>query len=413
MKKQFRLLFTTIVILGLLFSSCEKLFEEEPGGGDDQFLASYELTSTISQIEVNAIFAYLAVQYPDAETIKEKATEAVKVYKITYNTTFQDEPITASGLVCIPIGTETYPVLSFQNGTNTLHDNAPSVNPDRDLFQFIEAVAATGFIVVLPDYIGFGASDDVFHPYLDKESTVQCCIDLLKATKELMANHNLKVNVSDDLYITGYSMGGWATCQLQKEIETNYATEFNLKASACCAGPYNLIYINNYIMENETYPRPYFPMFMLNSYINLGDITNNYSDIVNEPYASLIPNLFDGTKDGDEIDAQLTTLTSELYTEAFRNGYQAYEEFTSVRQTLLKNSVEPWVVTTPMAIIHGAEDTFVPPQVSQNLYDDIIALGVSENLVQHLAIPGVDHTEGIVPAGVASIKWFLEIRNGE
>ncbi|NQU87518.1 MAG: hypothetical protein HQ541_17330, partial [Mariniphaga sp.] len=76
--------------------------------------------------------------------------------------------------MCIPIGTDAYPLLSFQNGTNTLHANAPSVNPDWELYRFLEAVSSTGFVLAIPDYIGFGSTEEKFHPYLDKESTIQC-----------------------------------------------------------------------------------------------------------------------------------------------------------------------------------------------------------------------------------------------
>ncbi|NQU87786.1 MAG: hypothetical protein HQ541_18710, partial [Mariniphaga sp.] len=238
-----------------------------------------------------------------------------------------------------------------------------------------------------------------------------CVTDMLRATKELTASHNLSTNMTDELYIAGYSMGGWATLCLQKAIETDYSDEFNLKASACSAGPYDLLFINSHILALENYPMPYFLGYMLDSYTKLGDITNNISDIVNEPYASKIPILYDGTLDGEQINNQLTTSVDDLLTTEYRDGFLANPDFSSVRLTLLNNSVIAWNLTTPLAILHGAEDDFVTPQVSENLYEDFLSKGASENLVQISIFPDIDHPAGIIPCGIASINWFLQIKD--
>ncbi|MCK7542048.1 MAG: hypothetical protein MZV63_69755 [Marinilabiliales bacterium] len=73
----------------------------------------------------------------------------VNVYSITYNTEFMGTDVTASGLVAIPSVPGTYPVLSFQNGTNTLHSAAPTADPQGLLYQMIEYIAGTGYVVII------------------------------------------------------------------------------------------------------------------------------------------------------------------------------------------------------------------------------------------------------------------------
>jgi len=410
-RKWIRYIAGTIMAV-LIFSSCEDLFERDPDAEDNEYLASMELIKTISPTEATSLFAYLKTLYPDAQTISDEASTGVKVYKITYHTGFQGSPVIASGLVCTPSGSGEYPLLSFQNGTNTLHNNAPTVNPDWQMYQFLEAVSSTGFVIAIADYIGFGSSEELFHPYLDKESTMRCIIDMLQATKELAEPHNLDIALSNDLYITGYSMGGWATLCLQKALETEFTNEFNLKASACAAGPYDLEFISDSIMKQETYPMPYFLGYILHSFTSLGQVTNPLSDILKEPYASRIPSLYDGNKDGDEINSQLTSSVSDLFTEAYQEGYRTDPNFSSVMQTLLRNSVEAWNINTPLMLLHGEEDEFVPPQVSEKMYDDLRTAGTDENMIQKVYFPGIDHPEGIIPCGIAGINWFLEIKNG-
>ena len=414
MNKYSKIPFIVTLLISVLFTSCKK--NSEGPTPSDKYLVSYKQEKTISNLEVAATLNYLSVLYPNAKTIANKAVSGVTVYKITYNTTFQSQPIIASGLVCVPTGLQKYPMISYQNGTITLHTDAPTVASDTTemgkLYTFLETVSSTGFVIAIPDYIGFGSTESTFHPYLDKASTIPCVIDMIRATKELMASNNLNVQLSNDLYITGYSMGGWATLQLQKTIETDYSNEFNLKASACGAGPYDLTYINNSVMGQTHYPMPYFLGYMLNSYTQLGEITNNLSDIINEPYASEIPSLYDGNHSGDQINSQLTTSVDSLFTAAYRNGYQTATEFSSVRQALSDNSIAAWNISTPLTLLHGEADTFVPVQDSKNLYNDFLNLGVSSNMVHLVTFPGVDHSGGIVPSEIDAINWFIQIKDG-
>jgi predicted esterase len=306
------------------------------------------------------------------------------------------------------MGEGTFPVMSYQNGTNTLHSQAPSVNPNNELYLMLEFVASTGFVVSIPDYLGFGASDNMFHPYMDKESTVQSVLDMLRAVEELATNY-LDIELKNDLYISGYSQGGWATMQVQKAIEQQFSNEFNLKASACGAGPYDLSYINEYILSQTEYPMPYFAGYMLNSYTNLGDVTTPPDTIFNEPYAGKISTLYDGSKSGEEINAQLTTSVEDLFNASYIENYATDTIYSSLMETLETNSISAWATSVPTRIYHGEEDDFVPAQVSQNIYQDFLDAGVSSNNVELYPLPGLDHTGGIIPTGLASVNWFLEL----
>jgi len=392
-----------------LFTACD-LFNNDDDNEkpQDRFLVSYEMVKSYLPDYINLVFNSVASDNPQINFIQENIKNGVIVYKIKYNTVFKGQLKIASGLVCVPTGGGSYPVLSYQNGTNTLHSEAPSVNPDNDLFLLLEFVASTGFIVVMPDYLGFGETQDMFHPYLHKESTVQVVLDMLRATKELNANY-LEIEQNDKLYIAGYSQGGWATMQVQKEIETIHAGEFNLQASACGAGPYDLNYINNYVTQLTTYPMPYFLAYMIDSYTRLGDVTTPITEIFQEPYATKVPTLFDGSKSGEELNAELSSTIEYLFTNDYINNSTTDAKYASVVSTLTKNSVTAWKTTTPTMIIHGMNDDFVPRQVSSNLYQDFLKEGIAIDKVTWLPLPGYGHQTGIVPSGLASIKWFIEL----
>lgn len=408
MKKNPFLKSALIILIFSLFSSCNP----DEGGEQpiDQYLVSYEKYKTYLPSYIKSILSALEDDYPQLSEISDHMVHGVEVYKITYMTKFDGKDIMASGIVSIPITEGAFPLLSFQNGTNTQNSNAPSVNPDSELYILLEFMASAGFVVSAPDYLGFGASKTMFHPYLDKESTVQTVTDMLRAVNELLTNH-LNKEVSKDLYITGYSQGGWATAQLQKTIEQESSGEFNLKASACGAGPYDLKLVNDYILAQTEYPMPYFIGYIFNSYINLGDITNTPADVFKLPYSDRILQLYDGTKSGEEINAQLTTITDVLFTEEYKTTANTNTKFSTVMATLEKNSVTAWKTNVPTMLLHGSADNYVPPTTSANLYNGFLEQGADISQVTLVPIPGAGHTTGIVPACVASFSWFIELNS--
>ncbi len=359
----------------------------------------------------NVLSLYANV-YPQLKNISDNLDYDIDVYTITYSTKFKDSDVIASGLVSVPSTAGTYPLMSYQNGTNTLHSEAPSVNPDNQLFLLLEFIASTGFVVSVPDYLGFGASSNMFHPYLDKESTIQSVTDMLRAVDELTVNH-LGFKINKDLYITGYSQGGWATMQLQKAIEDNSDSEFNLKASSCGAGPYDLRYVNDYILGLTNYPMPYFVGYIFNSYLNLGDITNSAGDIFKSPYDQRIMTLYNGTKSGDEINAQLTTATADLFTADYISTANTNVKFSSVISSLGKNSIAAWKTNIPTLLTHGTADNYVPEQISKNMYNEFLAKGVDASKIEYIAIEGAGHNTAIIPSGVATFNWFISLNNAQ
>lgn len=406
--KNFNFFHTCLLLLaiaGLALNSCKK--DEISDQKDAQNYVSSEIKSEITTQEVANTFVSVA---PEAIVLNSLIRYDVEVRKVTYKTVFKDKSILASGLVCLPKAPGNYPVMSFQNGTNTLYSEAPSVSEDKFLLPVIESITAMGFIVVIPDYIGFGASANVPHPYLDAKSTTQSILDLIRATNEYTSDDKVVAKATKDLFIFGYSQGGWATMQLQKSIEKDYSSEFNLIASSCGAGPYSIEYLNQYIVGQNNYPMPYFMAYLLNAYKAIGLITNPLSDMIQEPYAARIPELFNGTNSGVTINSELTTQMPKFFTDEYRTGYATSAKFAGLRSALLSNSVTAWKATTPMKLFHGANDDYIPIGVSQKILADFKTAGMTDLQIQLVTIPNADHTTGVYPTGIQTILWFLSLK---
>ncbi|MDX8340492.1 prolyl oligopeptidase family serine peptidase [Draconibacterium sp. IB214405] len=407
-KKLIQFLFY-ISLFAVVFVSCDEMDDVETPVTGNEYLVEAELQFSIPKTIIDFTIAAASIEYPELSEISDLIQSGVDVYKITYKTTFNDNSVIASGMVALPDVAGEYPVLSYQNGTNTEHSKAPSVDSDNQLFQILEMMGSTGFIISLPDYLGFGEADDMFHPYLHRESTVQTVTDMLKAVREFIDDED-EISLNNDLYLAGYSQGGWATMQVQQAIEADAGFEYDLQASACSAGPYNLVTLNEYVVGLEEYPQPYFLAYIFNSYLQLG-LTTSIETVFNEPYAAKIPTMFDGITSGSDLNAELTTTITDLFTPEYLAGWNTETAYMDVLDMLDDNSVPAFLPTVPTKLFYGTADTYVPPIVSEEKYDEFIAAGASTSLVQKVPLEGLDHTGGILPAGLASILWFIALEN--
>ncbi|MCL3779653.1 hypothetical protein EMN47_04530 [Prolixibacteraceae bacterium JC049] len=404
-----KFLWGLLVVLALFVTACSDDNDPVDPVEKREYLVSADLVKSYSTVEAQTLFAVLQATYPDVAQLAASIETGVDVYKIVYKTEFKDEDIQASALVAVPSKAGEYPIVSFQNGTNPLHANAPTVNPGNTLYQALTLTGTTGFVVAFPDYIGFGASDNIIpHPYFHKESTVDAVVDMLKAIKEIKPLLKNPVDISKDLFLAGYSQGGWATLAVHNAIETNYKNDFNLKATMCGAGAYDIWAINQQVVTLPLYPQPYFIAYMVAAHKSLGNFTNPISDIFKSPYAERVPNLFNGQNSGDQINAQLTTSVADLFTDEYRTGLNS-AKFSSVKSTLIGNSVAPWKTTIPVRFIHGSADTSVPFTSSQLMFEGMKAAGTATDKVQLIPLQGLDHGDAIVPAALSGLLWFNQL----
>lgn len=406
--KLHRFYILSVVLSGFMLHSCDQT--DEPVTKTYEHFISNELKFSMTAQEAKAKLTTFETLFPETSSFGPRAKSDVEIYKVIYKTKSKELNIMASGLVCVPKTAGNYPVLSFQNGTNTLHSECPTENPKSMNLSIMESVASMGFIIVIPDYIGFGASSNMGHPYLQAEPTTQTLLDMLRAVTEFGTVDEIVAKPTKDLYLFGYSQGGLATMQLQKAIEKNYSTEFNLMASSCAAGPYSIEYMNNWITAKTDYPMPYFLTYLLNSFVSASLIPNPMSDLIQAPYAAKIPGLFDGKHSGTSINAELTTKMTNLLTSEYRTGFATNPKFAGVRSAFTANSVEPWLISTPTRLYHAANDEFIPVSLSQKMLADFKTKGVADSKIQLLLIPGYDHPSGVIPVGLSTIQWFLDLK---
>ncbi len=383
--------------------------------------------------------------------IDSTATNAFgyKAVKITYLTKGENnEDVNASGLLVIPTVSDGYKIyldslgktfsvsmLCDNHGTIFTDAEAPSNvevvdgKPNYDLATLMTGYA--GFAAIYPDYIGYGESNSIAHPYMMKKSSARASLDMIKASMKYMSDEGVSLNYQ--LYVSGYSQGGYTAMALAEEIESSFSDKVTFKGVAPMAGPHDLEALANIeINASHTMVYPAFLGYLADSYayynddVNLSDIavladTDTFHTLFNGSYINVAIHVGLGLANGTTDLGFLTHKANELFKDSFINDYQ--NNINSVmREKFIENrSYSSWTPKTKVNLVHCVDDEIIPFSMSQNAFIDLNATGADVTLspIPSAYIPAATATNpfvhgrcGSVAYGVA-VKWFAGIRSGE
>lgn len=300
-------------------------------------------------------------------------------------------------------------MISFQRGTIVEQSAAPSIQGlQSESVVSYSALASMGFITVVPDLIGFGASKEIFHPYYVEEPTATAVIDLLKAATVLAEQK--QVPFDGRLFLAGYSQGGYATLAAHKAIEANPIEGFELIASFPGAGGYDITAMLDHFITIDTYNDPYYLAFVGMSYESYYGQDNILDQFFREPYASRIPSLFNGTNTSAEIDEQLTSSISGLIREEVLVNSDTYPLNGYLRTKFNENSLVDWTPVAPVFLYHGDADGTVPVENSEITYNKLIDNGASPEKLTLTILPGRDHGTAVEPYIEDVVKKLQQLK---
>ncbi|RYU95719.1 alpha/beta hydrolase family protein [Emticicia agri] len=297
----------------------------------------------------------------------------VKQYKIIYKTKNTDgTEIQASGALVIPSIpnlTTPLPLASYQHGTIFSDSEAPSYFNANGEGTLASVLATLGYIVSAPDYIGYGNTNNLPHTYEHREGLATASLDMLRAVKEFIIQENVSWN--KNVYLGGYSEGGFATLALQKKIEEEAPTEFTLKASSCGAGAYNKTLSFKTIASegssgDPTHNASY--IWVILTYDRAYKLNRDMTSYFKEPYASQIQK----DKQNVRIQGSFNTLISDAIKQSLANDSDA-----ALTNAVKDNDIFDWKPKTPTMLTHGTADTYVPSFNTQTAYDAMAKRGAT------------------------------------
>ncbi|MCC2644720.1 MAG: hypothetical protein K0R94_498 [Burkholderiales bacterium] len=351
----------------------------------------------------------------------------VSAYTIQYNTPgVKNENRSVSGGVLIPQidASQIKGIVLYYHGTRLSKYNVPSCykysqaqlkyclyNSSNDGETLGGVLASQGYIVVMPDYIGQGYDNVVLHPYvLYAKENATSGLNMLIATKALLTNLQIG-NISNNLYITGYSEGGayalW-TSKLVQDTSSNFLqnNNLNLKNTVGLSGAYDLV---NAQLPMETanlkvgdqfnigdqaiagIAKPLLTGYLLSSY-GFYDLNQTYTSLMTNAFLACrtclisgnnltTPDLFTVHGNPELTDANITLyLTTAAATTGYGNGNNSAKaliadgllENSQFVNSLTANSINTWSGgTSPISLVYLNKDSVVTNLNSINAYSQI------------------------------------------
>lgn len=330
----------------------------------------------------------------------------VDFYTVTYQTVSFDgtTPVIVSGMVALPVGTSgARPLAAYFHGTSTVRTDVPSNNTNAEAQLVSAGFAAAGYVVTAPDYIGLGSSPaGLRQTFEHADSLATTGIDMMRAARSVAATQNVPLN--GQVFLAGYSEGGYATLAVQRSIEANYATEFAITASAPIAGPYDLSGTTLQTFLASPGPNASAEVSgLLLGYKQIYPVYTNLSDAMASPFDAQMPALFDGTHSLPQIEAALPANLSGLLTPAYLAALQN-DPNQPLNVALRANDVYNWKNVAPIRLYHGEADLDVSFQNAVVAQQHLSASGGNAQIVDLGA--DIDHGAAVVPATKLIRDWF-------
>jgi hypothetical protein len=332
----------------------------------------------------------------------------VRLYKVDYETiTPLGARTVASGALLLPEDTGyALPLVSYQHGTLTQTNSAPS---SMDLTGEVAVgigFATTGYAAAVPDYLGLGDSPGL-HPFLHARSEATACVDMLRAVTTICATNGFPL--ASQLFLCGYSQGGHSTMALQRELEAYHTNEFTVTACAPMAGPYDLSGVTtDDFLNGVPNPNPYYFLYLLGAYQEVYHLAPNLASLLAPPYNATLPPLLDGNTSGSQMDAVMPTNAVQILQTNFLAAFRANPRH-PLRLALQANGLYDWRPVAPMRLYQCASDMDVDPANSQIALASFQALGDTQ--VQFFdPLPGADHDECAQPSLLLAKAWFDSLR---
>jgi hypothetical protein len=280
--------------------------------------------------------------------------ENVMAKKIIYTTASPDnQPKEASGILLIPENISEKVILLYLHSAITDPKKASSLSllGNNELLR-AAILASTGFITLIPDYMGYGASSDVPHLFEHKKSLVQSNYDFLWAVHQYLKQN--KITSLNKLFILGYGEGAYSSLVLQQKIEETL--QFQILHTYAGGGVYNKSRFITSLFETEknTNALGNFVRLLISYNRNYKRLNRPLSYYFNPPYSHQIETIIN--ENGILKDSMVTGITvRELFTKEFIDGVLEKTDRTYL-EVVQENDISDWKPKTPITLYRGSLD---------------------------------------------------------
>ena len=315
------------------------------------FAQSAELLTTYTQSQLATTAAVFGIP---SESFS--ADYDVNAYRVTYDMPFLGDTIEVSGALFVPQGFDDpcgLPIHIYMHGTIFDRTDAPSFLSIEGSFGGL--MATLGQLVLMPDYVGLGTSE-LMHPYVHADSESDAGFYMMRAADAL--SDELGYTLNGQNFISGYSQGGHAAMALARDLTTTaYGDEFPLSGAVPGSGPYDISGTQfPQTFEFETYSNPAYLAYNVIGWNSVyGTLYDDLSEVFQEPYASTMLDLFDGTNDAETINNACPSTLEEFLQPGLVEEIQN-DPMHPFQLAALDNDVYQWIPEAPVEMYYCTQD---------------------------------------------------------
>ncbi len=370
-------------------------------------IVSYYKINSLNLVQLDSILNIFGAQGIIPPTYE------VDVYKVLYKTPYRhiDSLVTVSGAMVVPKNTECpVPLSIYMHGTASNRTGVPSYGSTEINVGLLFGML--GNIVVLPDYLGLGDSDTsvIVHPYIHAWSQANTSINMIRAGRHM--EDSLGITDNGQLFLFGYSQGGFATAATLREIETNYPNEFNVTAAAPMSGAFDLNGAQkDLILSDSVYATPGYLPYVILSYQSIyGNLYDSVQQMFKSPYDSIMPALFYAKDKGiGYINNQATPVAKDMLQDSVLINFEA-DSLHPLRVALNESDLMNWAPQAPVGLFYCRGDEQVTYLNSENAFTQWTANGAPNVTKQELG--NFSHGGCIDKALINGLAYFNSFITG-
>lgn len=354
----------SFILLAFLLSSCTipkvEYVDFMDTEGLDQSL--FKVTSTkVSDIsEELSAHATKTTSLSGANVVQKlieyaNGTKAIQLVGTYESIDHNYQPITLSGKVIIPLGARPDRYILVSHYTIASDAEAPS-----NIFPLEGMLASMGYIMVFPDYEGYGVTVSHIHPYLVMEQSAYNVVDMMVAVKQLLGCTKYAPE-NDDIYLMGYSQGGATTMAVQACIETLRAP-LSIRGVFAGGGPYDIKATYQSYIDSNYCGYPFALPIVLKGMIYGNNLKIDFKDMLQpwlaEKYDAWYESKIYTTA---QVNSFINThVTSEMLSPLGMD--QSSDEVAELYKAMTQNSVTSlnWTPKAPVYLFHSIDDDTVP-----------------------------------------------------
>jgi pimeloyl-ACP methyl ester carboxylesterase len=352
----------------------------------------------------------------------------ITIYRIEYETTgIGGEKVLASGAVFFPQTADSMSMIVYEHGTAYHKLDVPSFlrsTGDRLECIFPMLLAAKEFIVIAPDYVGWGTGTGKF-AYVEAKTEANCTVDIMRAAKQLL--DSLQIKRQDKNYLYGYSQGGHAAMATARKIYTSHNEEFKIGGVIVSSGPYSMVQaMNTAMLDKKTLQNSEagnnLLLVLAGAQNEKGNIYKARNEVIipeyEQMYEKYIENL--GGEAKKILPNDWTSIIKPAYLQEIKtNPNHPFWQF------LKENQVDNWANPYPTYFLYSLKDEEVPysctlkaAETQKKLYEQKTHKIANHIHLSHLGMLGsikiannMTHRFFAIPSILNARKLFVKLRN--